>query len=894
MLSDSALIDATGSLRRYAGLHSYSDSPLDAMFFFGRERETELVESRIRAERSLVFFGRSGTGKSSLLKASVFPALRQQNFFPFIIRFDRNEKDPQRAIMDTLVEAGKHYPGIEVESGDCTANLWLYLRTTDIWYGDAVMTPVLVFDQFEEVFDDRFDNAFREKLAIALQELITHNQERTVYQLRKEGKAIGIPMGVRLDVRVVFSLREGRLAELEALTKWLPYILDQRIRLLPMDREQMVEAIQSPAALTAEQAMRRLQWNHIPTGPKEREELKAIIDGTTRFRFSDDAIDLLLDVMVDDYQKVDLTMLQTVCRYIEKRVEKALTPESSESDFVVDAKFLGSKDRVSGIWKRFYQAALDTVLDENLRAELSAPTRPKQEHISQYFGLDLAGQPIGWLRRFMPGSQRTAARRLCEDGLLSAEGHRLNLNEEAAHTQYGVDETTLKVLQFVRLLRQEKRPGLKGGYYEISHDKMASIIFASRQRHANRQRNFAIASMALLVVSMVLVLYLLKEQKNQVELANERVETEKGVAQRADDYTIEIVHTIAQSLGNQETLKALFPDGSRASRTQREEFKDALAAIKTNLGQVSGEGDGAAGLTPAQQADLSGELHRIDDLLRGIDKSEEATPPVINQQSDDGSLRDTLIGSSEKGPLIVALPAAEFDGSETKKIFVSKYEITRADFAHFASSDAFQSDGAQGCFTLVNGRWEFSAEASWSKPGIKQDNRHPVVCVNWRDATSYARWLSQATGHCYRLPTEREWQYAAQGETSTRYWWGDEMIRGIANCVTCGVEWAGRGTAPVDFDESYPNPFNLHNTAGNVFEWTSTCATGISDDASENAVAQSGQCDRRVIRGGAWLLGAKFLNPTISHSEDQARRSAMVGIRLVRTEGACTSAISPR
>src|SRR5438445_13457537 len=60
----------------YKGLRMFEDSELDVPFFFGRERERELVEANLMASRLTVLYGETGVGKSSLLRAGVAHGLR--------------------------------------------------------------------------------------------------------------------------------------------------------------------------------------------------------------------------------------------------------------------------------------------------------------------------------------------------------------------------------------------------------------------------------------------------------------------------------------------------------------------------------------------------------------------------------------------------------------------------------------------------------------------------------------------------------------------------------------------------------------------------------------------------------------------------------------------------
>ena len=124
--------------------------------------------------------------------------------------------------------------------------------------------------------------------------------------------------------------------------------------------------------------------------------------------------------------------------------------------------------------------------------------------------------------------------------------------------------------------------------------------------------------------------------------------------------------------------------------------------------------------------------------------------------------------------------------------------------------------------------WDWASGACWREPfgpgsdiAGKQD--HPVVQVAYPDAAAYAQWAGR------RLPTEAEWEYAAQAGSTTPYSWGDEPTVGGALMANT---WQGRfpyrndgafgwaGTSPVGTFP--PNGFGLVDMIGNVWEWTTT------------------------------------------------------------------------
>jgi formylglycine-generating enzyme required for sulfatase activity len=145
--------------------------------------------------------------------------------------------------------------------------------------------------------------------------------------------------------------------------------------------------------------------------------------------------------------------------------------------------------------------------------------------------------------------------------------------------------------------------------------------------------------------------------------------------------------------------------------------------------------------------------------------------------------------------------------SIAKPFAIGRYPITFDEYDRFASATSRP---------LPN-------DAGWGR------GRQPAINVSWDDAVEYAMWLSGQTGKRYRLPTEAEWEYAARAGTETNYWWGNDMMHGMANYDVGSrwgdSRWGGKQTSPVG---SFPaNLFGLYDRAGNVWEW-------VQDDWHEN------------------------------------------------------------
>ncbi len=241
-------------------------------------------------------------------------------------------------------------------------------------------------------------------------------------------------------------------------------------------------------------------------------------------------------------------------------------------------------------------------------------------------------------------------------------------------------------------------------------------------------------------------------------------------------------------------------------------------------------------------------------------------------------------------PEMVTLPAGEFlmgspesergrgkdEGPQHKVTFAKpfaagKYEVT------FAEWDACAAEG--GCT-------QKPSDETWGR------GRHPVINVNWQDATEFVAWLSKKTGKTYRLLSEAEWEYAARGVTkatdpSTPFSTGQTINYRQANY---DANFTYNGSPPglyrqrtADVGSIAHNAFGLYEMHGNVWEWVQDCYKpsyeGAPDDGS--AVIKK-ECNMHILRGGAWNYYPKLLRSAYRYATAPEVRMNNAGFRVAR------------
>ena len=156
---------------------------------------------------------------------------------------------------------------------------------------------------------------------------------------------------------------------------------------------------------------------------------------------------------------------------------------------------------------------------------------------------------------------------------------------------------------------------------------------------------------------------------------------------------------------------------------------------------------------------------------------------------------------------------------EMKSFFLDRCEVTNSQYHEFLAKTHYRPTVIKNFLKhWIKPKEGDSQPWSWQVPKGKEN--HPVLHVDLDDARTYARWARK------RLPTEEEWQYAAQGKDGRKWPWGNEYNAAYCNGIdgTKGRKDDREGgfgkTTPVDAYPSGASPFGCLDMSGNAWEWT--------------------------------------------------------------------------
>ncbi len=460
---------------RYVGARPFETD--QQLIFKGRQTETEAVFRLVQLENLTVLYGKSGTGKSSLLNAGVIPKIKAEtDMLPVRVRFNAykegNTFAPPAETARLSVRGGVASIQTFLDkliAGENT--LWHDVKEHFIRH-KGQKGLLLVIDQFEELFTYPADQvrAFAEQLAEALFKTVPQRYWDVLETEYAQGKHPISPEELSLlqhkpALKVVLSIRSDRLHLLNRLDEQLPVILKNLYELDALHPDSARQAITEPAA------MPKMDWFDSEPFLYEPAAIEHILDFLTleageAAPQSDGVTDshpvttqettLPSQVVTDSHpvtdtrqlQKIEATQLQIILAEIEKRAQTRRLRMVQVAD-------LGD---LGGIIEQYYS--------------------------NQILLLDPAEQ--------MP------ARRFIEEGLVfEEEERRLSIYEGQIFKTYKIQPDTLRKLVDAHLLRAE--PSLSGGYtYELSHDTLVAPVLKAKKARLEEERREEEARLARL------------------------------------------------------------------------------------------------------------------------------------------------------------------------------------------------------------------------------------------------------------------------------------------------------------------------------------------------------------------------------------------------------------
>jgi formylglycine-generating enzyme required for sulfatase activity len=212
----------------------------------------------------------------------------------------------------------------------------------------------------------------------------------------------------------------------------------------------------------------------------------------------------------------------------------------------------------------------------------------------------------------------------------------------------------------------------------------------------------------------------------------------------------------------------------------------------------------------------------------------------------------------------------------SKGFYAGKYLVTQRDY-----------------LSLMN------TNPSWfnTNHGYTLDLSRPVEQVSWFDATNYCGQLTQRerlagrifSTWSYRLPTEAEWEYLCRAGTTTQFYYGTNLLSGMAN-FDGHYEYRGTGTVfntngivlnrTAAVGGYQPNGFGIYDLAGNVWEWCQDWYAAFTSTPVTNPTgAASGS--QRVFRGGTFTSPGVECRSAERNRYEPASRFNTLGFRVV-------------
>jgi tetratricopeptide (TPR) repeat protein len=709
----------------WLGLSSYTEET--RAYFHGRDDEAAELARRVQRKNLTVLFGQSGLGKTSLLRAGLVPRLRGEGFCPVYVRVDYSPESPppaeqiKQAVFKATVAAG-HWtrPGTAIEG----ESLWEFLHHRGDLLRDSsgrTLLPLLIFDQFEEIFtlaqaDDRGRLRAREFIE-ELADLVENRPPLALERRLEHDDAAADDFDfARADYRILIALREDYLAHLESLKGTMPSITQNRMRLARMTGAQALSAVMKPGGRLVSQEV--------------AESIVRFVAGGSELANAE----------------VEPSLLSLVCRELNNlRIAKGRAEISADL-------LAGSRDT---ILTEFYERALEDqppgvrrVVEDELLTESGYRESLAEERVIKALAA--------------AGAAPDSLAKLVDRRLLRIE-ERLDVRRvELTH------DVLCNVVRASRDLRHERE----------ARDEAERQLAAQREREAEtrrtlrRTRRVAVVSAVLMLVALASSIFgwINYRRAHQADVAAQQA---RGDAEQLVGFLIEDFYAELEPTGRVETMGKLaqkavdYYDGlppelltprTRAyrgmalvrlasvayARNDREAADQHIKEAQTLFEQLRAEGDdsesSAVGLAlalftptaavgPGALGDTGDELRRAAELLRpfatatsGSTQAKITYADVLNNLSHDLPKEDAVATCEEARQVLAGVGAKDLSNLTAASVY--------ADTADSQARHAMALGRLEDAARLEQEVYELAEKVLAERPGDLRSMRNRALAAD--------------------------------------------------------------------------------------------------------------------------------------------------------------------
>jgi formylglycine-generating enzyme required for sulfatase activity len=403
----------------------------------------------------------------------------------------------------------------------------------------------------------------------------------------------------------------------------------------------------------------------------------------------------------------------------------------------------------------------------------------------------------------------------------------------------------------------------------------------------------------------------LEEEKNLLQFGSERGLTDRQMSSLIDTQLKESGSmrakppappkpiaaangTIGAPVVPQEEFLRLLRLSNLDSVGMSDDQRDTFIDMAENLGLDPGEAEDLVDLY-LEEADEKSfaplSTGKIEAPKSVIQPKSAASVPLTEEKSAEHVAKIEINVEAERsrysnfensiGSQMFFIPSAEFVmGCDAFDAAPNERPLTRVGLTRFYLSRHLVTNKQYEQFDLTHARKR--------APGA--GDRHPVIYVSSLEAVKFCQWLSTRERKRYRLPTEAEWEYAAKGNESRKYPWGNAVGRGdLANFADRNTVFAWSDheidcgyseTSPVGAFPLGASPFGIEDMAGNVWEWCLDYYEPYHGGFKLNPRGPTSGA-KRVYRGGSWKSRFSSLRTTARGSNTPSFLCNDLGFRIV-------------